>query len=366
MKVPFVDLHAQYLTIKQEIDTAIAETIKDSAYIGGNRVSKFESEFADWLGVNHFVACANGTDSIEILLDILGIGPGDEVIVPALSWISTSEAVGTRGATPIFVDIDASYCLNAAKIEQHITSRTKCIIPVHLYGHPADMETIMEIANRYHIYVLEDCAQAHGARINGKKVGTFGHCASFSFYPGKNLGAYGDAGGMATNDDRIAEKARMIANHGQPTKHTHLLEGRNSRMDGIQAAILSVKLAYLDEWTNQRRKIAAQYNELLQIDGVQAPIVSEYAHAVYHLYVVQCQDRHALQNVLTNQKIDTAIHYPTPLPLLDCYKPLMQDEQNFPVAMKACRQILSLPIYPEMTPGQVSQVAQAIQLYYDR
>jgi dTDP-4-amino-4,6-dideoxygalactose transaminase len=360
MNVPFVDLHRQYLRIKDEIDAAIAGVIQDSAYIGGDRVTQFEREFAEWLGVEHVVACANGTDSIEMLLDAFGVGPGDEVIVPALSWISTAEAVGTQGATPVFVDIDATYCIDATKIEEKITPRTKGIIPVHLYGCPANMPTIMAIAERHSLFVLEDCAQAHGAMINGQKVGTFGHAASFSFYPGKNLGAYGDAGGVATNDAETARKVRMIANHGQPQKHTHLIEGRNSRMDGIQAAVLLVKLRYLDQWTAERIEAAARYNELLAQSGLTLPSTPEGCQHVFHLYVVQSDNRDALAIRLGQAGITTAIHYPQPMPVMECYRSLQIPIEDYSIAAAACQRILSLPMFAELTAEEQHFVAKSI------
>ena len=333
MNIPFVDLQRQYRRHQAEIDTAMASVIQDSAYIGGHRIKSFEGEFAEWLGVEHVVACANGTDSIEILLDALGVKAGDEVIVPALSWISTAEAVGTRGATPIFVDIDATYCINPQLIEVKITDRTKGIIPVHLYGCPANMPVIMDIAQRHNLFVLEDCAQAHGAEVGGQKVGTFGDCASFSFYPGKNLGAYGDAGCMATNRPAIAEKARIIANHGQPQKHTHVLEGRNSRMDGMHAAVLSVKLKHLDLWTEERIAAAKRYHELLsEHPALELPHTPENSKHVYHLYVIQSPERNALEALLTEQGIGNAIHYPSPLPAMDCYQHLKTPASDYPNA----------------------------------
>ena len=319
MNIPFVDLHRQYLRIKDEIDVAIRSVINDSAYIGGDRVKQFEADFASWLGIDHVIACANGTDSIEILLDTLNVGLGDEVIVPALSWISTAEAVGTRGATPVFVDIDHTYCIDPKKIEANITSRTKGIIPVHLYGCPCNMTRIMDIARKHRLFVLEDCAQAHGAEHKGQKVGTFGDCASFSFYPGKNLGAYGDAGAMVTNRAELAEKARIIANHGQPQKHTHLIEGRNSRMDGMHAAVLSVKLKHLDKWTDERITAARKYTALLNSSKFSFPHIPKGEKHVFHLYVVQTDDRGKLANSLHEQGIATAIHYPTPMPAMPCY-----------------------------------------------
>ena len=360
MNIPFVDLHRQYLRIKDEIDAAIAGVIQDSAYIGGDRVTQFEREFAEWLGAEHVVACANGTDSIEMLLDAFGVGPGDEVIVPALSWISTAEAVGTRGATPIFVDIDATYCIDATKIESKITPRTKGIIPVHLYGCPANMPTIMEIAERHSLFVLEDCAQAHGAMINGRKVGTIGHAASFSFYPGKNLGAYGDAGGVATNDAEIARTVRMIANHGQPQKHTHLIEGRNSRMDGMHAAVLSVKLRHLDQWTAERIAAAARYHELLADSALTLPHTPEGFKHVFHLYVVQSENRDDLATKLGDSGVSTAIHYPTPMPAMACYSPLQTPASDYAVAATACQRILSLPMFGEIREEEQSTISKLI------
>lgn len=365
MKIPFVDLHRQYLRIKDEIDAAIASVIQDSAYIGGQRVKQFEAEFASWLGIDHVIACANGTDSIEILLDALGVGPGDEVIVPALSWISTAEAVGTRGATPVFVDIDHTYCIDPEKIEGKITPRTKGIIPVHLYGCPCNMTRIMGIAHAHSLFVLEDCAQAHGAEHKGRKVGTFGDCASFSFYPGKNLGAYGDAGAMVTNRADLADQARMVANHGQPQKHTHLIEGRNSRMDGMHAAVLSVKLKQLDWWTDERIVAAQAYTELLKGSNLALPQIPEGDKHVFHLYVVQSDDRNGLAHSLAEEGIATAIHYPVPLPLLDCYNHLSYQTADIPKAFSACRRILSLPMFAEITEEMIQFVVAQIGEHYD-
>ena len=360
MNIPFVDLHRQYLRIKDEIDAAIAGVIQDSAYIGGNRVQTFESEFAEWLGMDHVIACANGTDSIEILLDTLGVKAGDEVIVPALSWISTAEAVGTRGATPVFVDIDETYCIDSEKIESKITPRTKGLIPVHLYGCPANMTRIMDIAERHNLFVLEDCAQAHGAEHRGQKVGTFGDCASFSFYPGKNLGAYGDAGAMVTNRSDLAEQARIIANHGQPSKHTHLVEGRNSRMDGMHAAVLSVKLKHLDQWTDERIAAAQEYQNQLKDSPFQLPIIPEHSKHVFHLYVIQADDRDVLMSHLSDHGISTAIHYPTPMPAMPCYAHLNTTLAECAVAGKACERILSIPMFAEISNIECSYVIKKL------
>src|SRR5688572_13655014 len=264
MKVPFVDLKAQYLSLKDEFDAAISQVVSQTAFVGGRYAAAFESEFAEYLGVGHCVAVANGTDAIEIALKAVGIEPGDEVLVPANTFFATAEAVGNIGAIPVFVDCDAAtYNIDAAKIEERITSNTKAIIPVHLYGLPADMDAIMPIASKHGFKVIEDCAQAHGATYKGRKVGSFGDAATFSFYPSKNLGAFGDAGAIVTNSAEVADSARLIANHGQPAKNRHTIVGRNSRIDGIQAAVLSVKLKHLDKWLDARRENAAIYNDLL-------------------------------------------------------------------------------------------------------
>lgn len=364
MKIPFVDLYAQYQSIKTDIDAAIEKTIVNSSYIGGPAIKDFEEAFAAYAGVKHVVACANGTDSMEIILKAWGIGEGDEVIVPAHSWISTSEAVGNVGATPVFVDVEADYfTINVSLIEQAITSKTKAIIPVHLYGHPADMPAIMQLAAKHQLKVMEDCAQAHGATIHGKKVGTFGNAASYSFYPGKNLGAYGDAGCMTTDDDVLAEKIRMIANHGQKGKHNHLIEGRNSRLDGLQAAILSAKLPHLEEWTAARINNAATYTKLLQGSSVKTPLVKEGYKHVHHLYVIKTQHRDELVQLLKENDIETAVHYPTALPFLPCYANRHFQPADFPAAFANQSQILSIPLFAELTTEQIERIVSLVHSF---
>lgn len=366
MNIKLVDLNRQYHLHKEELDSAINEVIGKSAFIGNlnnSYVKSFETNFARYLGINCCVACGNGTDAIEILLKAMGIGPGDEVIVPAISWIATSEAVSNVGAKPVFVDIEADYCcIDSALIEDKITSNTKAIIPVHLYGHPADMNSIMQIAKVHNILVLEDCAQAHGAEIEGKKVGTFGDTASFSFFPGKNLGAFGDAGGMVTNNSEIAKRARMIAQHGQSgQKHTHLIEGRNSRMDGIQAAILDVKLKYLDQWTSLRISHADKYTELLRDLPITLPMAkSEYKH-VFHLYVIRTKSRLELMEFLKEKGVSTAIQYPTALPFLDAYQSFGHSEDDFPVANVVQNEVMSLPMFPELKDEEIEIITRAIK-----
>jgi dTDP-4-amino-4,6-dideoxygalactose transaminase len=365
MQVPFVDLKLQYANLKPAMDAAIARVIADTAFVGGRDnkyVRAFEEDFSRWLGVPDFVGCANGTDSLELLLQAAGIGRGDEVIVPALTWISTSEAVSTIGATPVFVDIDpVTFTIDVAKLAAAITPRTRAIIPVHLYGQTADMDPILTLAARHKLFVLEDCAQAHGATYKGRKVGTMGDACSFSFYPGKNLGAYGDAGGFAAKDKTIHERARMLANHGQPRKHDHQLEGRNSRLDGLQAAVLSVKLPHLDAWNAARVKVAAQYDAKLADLGnrVRRPAVAKDRTHVYHLYVVRVAKRDAVTAKLKDAGIATAVHYPTPLPLLAAYKARAITRAHIPAAATACDEILSLPMYPEMTSSQIDAVVEA-------
>lgn len=361
-RIPLVDLKKQYLQIREEINTAIMQVIDETAFVGdpGNRfVAQFESEFAQYIGTKHCIGCANGTDSIEILLRAHGIGAGDEVLVPAMTWISTASAVVSVGAKPVFVDIDPIYyTINETLIEQYITPNTKAIVPVHLYGNMANMEAIMDIANKHNLTVIEDCAQAHGAEQNGKKAGTWGHSASFSFYPGKNLGAYGDAGGMVTNDDYIAQQCRMIANHGQAGKHNHQLIGRNSKLDGVQAAILSVKLKYLDQWTDARMTNAATYNQLLE--GATLPKTRPNSKHVFHLYVVQVPEREKLLETLKEQSIFAGIHYPVSLPYLPAFTAYGHTPTDFPVAYAFQTKIISLPMYAELSQDEIKKVSSVV------
>lgn len=365
MEVPFVDLKAQYQSIKPEIDGAIARIIEQTAFVGGPIVREFEEAFAERIGAPYCIGCGNGTDSMEIILETMEIGPGDEVIVPANSWISTSEVVSRVGAKPVFVDVEPEhYTIDVNLIADKITSNTRAIIPVHLYGHPADMPAIMKIADTHDIKVIEDCAQAHLAAIEDKKVGTYGIAASFSFYPGKNLGAYGDAGCILTQDAALAARMRMLANHGQQGKHNHLIEGRNSRLDTMQAAILQAKLPFLEEWTERRAENAEVYTRLLEdYEQVKAPRVREEYRHVFHLYVVRVQNRDVVMRGLKNAGVQAAIHYPTALPLLPAYEEHGYTIADFPVAGAYQDEILSLPMYPELTMEQIEYVvAQLCQL----
>lgn len=360
MSIPFVDLKAQYEAIKPEIDVAIQEVLDTTSFIGGKKIEVFEKSFAEYLDVGHCVGCGNGTDAIEIALTALGIGAGDEVIVPANSWISTSETVNNVGAEPVFVDyIEKEYTMDPELIEDAISDKTKAIIPVHLYGLPARMKEITSIARKYDLKVIEDCAQAHGASIDGKKVGTFGDVATFSFYPGKNLGAYGDAGAMVTDDELLADKMKMLSNHGQLKKHDHRIIGRNSRLDTIQAAILLAKLPYLDKWIKSRNEVAGWYRELLK-EEIRTPYTPEGFYHVFHLFVIRIKTRDSLMRAFDDADIGYSIHYPTPLPFVKAYLYQGKEYEDFPVAHKLSKEIISLPIFPEMSKQQVKEVCDIV------
>jgi dTDP-4-amino-4,6-dideoxygalactose transaminase len=368
MKVPFVDLNAQYNSIKQEIDQAISSVISETAFINGKYVEKFESEFARKTGRNHCVGVANGTDAIYIVLKSLGIGPGDEVITTACSWIATSETISQAGARPVFADIDPDYyTIDPARIEEKITARTKAIIPVHLYGQTADMNAISSICNRHGLYLIEDCAQAHFAEYKGRIAGTFGIAATYSFYPGKNLGAYGDAGAIITSDEALAKKCRMYANHGSLKKHQHEIEGINSRLDGIQAAILSVKLPYIDTWNDRRFSNALLYNSYLKdVPLLTTPIIRPDSRHIFHVYCIRVEGRPELVNFLHDNGIDTSVHYPTALPFLPAYSGYHYEPGDFPVAFAYQSKILSLPMYPELSREQIIFISSKISEFCSR
>jgi len=363
--IPFVDLHAQYLSIKNEVDYVIADVIKNSFYIRGPYVQKFEDMFSEMLGVKHCVSCANGTDALYIAMNGLGVKPGDEVIAPAHSWISTTETITQAGGKVVFSDTDAdSFTIDPQKIEEKITSRTVGIIPVHLYGQPADMNPIMEIARKHNLWVLEDCAQAHFARYKGKFVGTFGNAATFSFYPGKNLGAMGDAGAIITNDASIANKVARYARHGGLVKGDHQIEGINSRLDGMQAAILSVKLGYIENWTLARQQVASYYAELLRnIDSIRTPIAFPGREHVWHLYVIRHENRDELVKYLSVNNIQTVINYPVALPFLPAYSEYNHTSDQFPNAYSNQSKIVSLPIYPEIPFSSIDRVVDCIKSF---
>jgi dTDP-4-amino-4,6-dideoxygalactose transaminase len=364
MNIPFVDLKSQYRAIKDEIDRVISEVVSKGAFIGGTYVESFENAFAMTCHRRYCVGVGNGTDALYITLRALGIGQGDEVITAANSFIATSEAITMARASVVFVDINPrTYNIDINKIEEKITDKTKAIIPVHLYGQPAEMDEILEIAKKYNLKVVEDAAQAHEALYKGQKIGSLGDAACFSFYPGKNLGAYGDAGAIVTDNEELTFKARQIGNHGRSAKYSHELEGVNSRLDGLQAAILDVKLRHLPAWTEARRKNACLYNDYLHDTELATPEEIDNAKAVYHLYVVRVnpEKRSKLQEFLKSKGIATGIHYPVALPNLKAYSYLNHKESDFPQASKASYEILSLPIFPELTEAQIDYITNNIK-----
>jgi dTDP-4-amino-4,6-dideoxygalactose transaminase len=366
LNVPFVDLKAQYVSIKSEIDAAIAAVTNQTAFIGGPFVKEFEDNFAAYCGTNHCVGLANGTDALFVALRTLGIGPGDEVITAANSFIATSEAIQMAGARVVFVDMDPkTYTIDVSQIEQKITAKTKAIIPVHLYGQPADMDSIRALAKQHGLFIIGDAAQAHGATYKRTPIAKLADITCYSFYPGKNLGAYGDAGALVTDRDDWAASARMFANHGRTDKYDHALEGINSRLDGMQAAILNVKLRYLDKWTEARRAHAYRYNELLRGAGVTTPAELADVRAVYHLYVVRVPNgqREALQKFLEERGIHTGIHYPIALPYLKAYRHLEHGPTDFPRALEASREIVSLPMFAELTSEQIQHIASVVRQF---
>lgn len=366
MQIPFVDLKAQYESIKAEIDKSISEVIEHTAFVKGEHVKNFEQSFAELYGVKHVISCANGTDSLYIIMKMLGIGEGDEVITAANSWISSSETITQTGAKVVFSDPDDKYLsMDAEIVRELITPNTKAIMPVHLHGQVCDVDGIKELCEEHNIHMIEDCAQSHFSEYKGKRVGTIGIAGSFSFYPGKNLGAYGDAGCIITNDDALAEKCRMYANHGALKKHHHVMEGINSRMDGIQAAVLNVKLPYILDWTELRIRNASYYDNYLgDIKEVKTPVVRPETVHTYHVYMIQAEKRDELEKFLSENGVSTARHYPTALPNLPAYKYLGYTRDDYPVASELESQILSLPMYPELEEEQIKYVAEKVKEFY--
>lgn len=362
MQVPFVNLRAQYSKIRQEIAPKVEQVLEHASYILGPEVVQFEQAFASTLGVKHVAGVANGTDALLLALRAVGIGSGDDVIIPANTFVATAEAIVHAGARPVLVDVNSqTYNIDVGQIEGRITPRTKAIIPVHLYGQPADLGPILAVAENYGLDVIEDAAQAHGAEYRGRRVGSLARAASFSFYPAKNLGAYGDAGAVVTNDDQLALTVRQLRHHGGIDKYQHDLVGYNSRLDTLQAAVLLVKLKYLDEWNQLRRENAQLYNELLSgIPGIVTPTVIEGASHVYHLYVVRVERGHRdeLRQYLQARGIQTGIHYPTPLHLTAAFRDWQNEDNQFPRAEQCAKQILSLPMYPELERKQIEYVAE--------
>ncbi len=363
-RVPFVDLRARYESVKDEVDAAMGRVLESADFTLGAELEQFETAFADYVGVRFAVGVSSGTDAIELALRACGIGPGDEVIAPVNTFVATGEAVVTVGADLRLTDVDPYiFNMDPAAVESLITPRTKAIIPVHLYGQPADMDAIGGIARRHGLTVIEDCAQSHGAKWRGKKTGSFGAAGCFSFYPAKNLGAFGDAGAVVTDNQDIAEKVRMLRHHGQREKNVHLLVGGSRRLDTLQAAVLGAMLPRLDQWNEGRRKAAGVYEELFaDVKGVEVPSCSPQAEAVYHLFVIQTDGREKLRRFLTARGIDTGVHYPVPLHRQPAFRHLGYADAQFPIATRLSGRILSLPMYPELTRRQIEYVVDSIRV----
>lgn len=363
--VKFLDLALQYETIKPEIDQAIHDVIAQSAFIGGEYLKNFEQEFSGYCGAEFCIGVGNGTDALEIAIEALNLPPSSEIIVPANSFIASSEAVTRQGHKVVFADCDPqSYVISIEDVKKRITPKTKAIVAVHLYGHPCDMDALQTLADQHCLFIIEDCAQSHGAECQGRKVGSIGDIGTFSFYPGKNLGAYGDGGAITTNNPDLAKKCRMIANHGRTAKYDHEFEGRNSRLDGLQAAILSVKLKYLPEWTEKRIDVANYYLENLKdIPQIKLPIRQDWAKQVYHLFVIRTDKRDDLGKFLADKGIQTGVHYPISLPKLKAYDYTSQaDEPMF--ANQSDTKLLSLPIGEHLNEQNLAQVVAAIKEFF--
>jgi dTDP-4-amino-4,6-dideoxygalactose transaminase len=361
MTIPFLDLQAQYRRIKNEIKAAVEQIFENCAFIGGQEVERFEESFAHYCQAAHCVSVANGTDALWLTLKAMDIGPGDEVILPANTFIATAEAITAVGAVPVFVDHDIdTYTINPSAISGKITEKTKAIIAVHLYGQAADMDPILKIAADHGLKVIEDAAQAHGAEYKGRRAGSIGDAACFSFYPGKNLGAYGDGGAVVTNNQNLAEKVRLLSQHGSKVKYIHEIAGYNSRLDGIQAAILNIKMKYIEQWTEARRKNAELYRNLLKDSSIVLPTENEHCRHVYHLFVIRVKDRDTVQKQLLSRGIQTGIHYPTPIHLTEAYRNLGIPEGSFPLSEDYAKELLSLPMYAELSEDQIKEICDTL------
>ena len=368
LEVPITDLKVQYAAIKDEIDAAIAGTIDSCAFILGPAVAAFEASYAEYCGVSHCVGVSNGTDALSLALKALDIGEGDEVITTPHTFGATIEAICEVGAKPVFVDIEEDlYTLDTRQVADRVTGRTRAVIPVHLYGQTADMDPLLSLAAKHGFAVVEDAAQAQGARYHDKRAGSMGNVGCFSFYPGKNLGAYGDAGGITCNDDDLDSRLRRLRNHGMApgAKFLYSELGYNRRMDGLQGAVLGVKLRHLDDWNERRRSAAARYNQgLADLDMLRLPVEAGYAHHVYHLYVIRAPRRDELAAVLSQAGIQTAVHYPNALHLTPAYQFLGHGEGSFPQCEGICEEILSLPMYPEIETDHIDYVVEQIHQFY--
>jgi dTDP-4-amino-4,6-dideoxygalactose transaminase len=350
MKIPFVDLSAIHKPLEQEFNAVFQRVVERSSFIMGPEIKQFEDAFATYLGADHCITVNNGTTALQLVLAALGIGAGDEVITVANTFIATAEAVSAVGAKPVFVDVDpVSFTMDPVLVENAITSRTKAILPVHLYGQCADLDSLIAVAERHKLFLIEDACQAHGAEYKGRKAGTVGIAGCFSFYPGKNLGALGEGGAISTNDAQLAQKLRMLRDHGSLRKYEHSLPGFNFRLEGLQGGFLGVKLPHLDRWNTQRREIANLYNEKLRDANVTLPVEMPYGKHVYHLYIVQLENRDHVKQQLADKGIDTGLHYPVPLHLQEAYRDLGYKKGDFPISERLSLQILSLPMYPGLS-----------------
>jgi dTDP-4-amino-4,6-dideoxygalactose transaminase len=363
MKVPFLDLKSQYETIREEIAVAMQDVLENTAFAGGPAVAGFEKDFSAFCRCDEAIGVGSGTAALWLALLGLGVGEGDEVITVPNTFIATAEAISFTGAKPVFVDVEEkTFGMDPALIERAITPRTRAIIPVHLYGQPADMDPIMEVANAHGLYVVEDAAQAQGACYKGRPAGTLGDAGCFSFYPGKNLGAYGEAGGVVTNNADLAGRIRMLRDHGQSKKYYHSMIGWNSRMDGLQGAVLGVKLKHLPAWTDKRRQHASLYTSLLSgVDGIETPHEAEYSKHNYHIYALHTPHRAMLMKFLGEKGIASAMHYPVPVHLQEAYSSLGLKEGSYPVAERNAAEELSLPMFAELTSEQIESVAGAVK-----
>ncbi len=360
--IPLVDLQGQYLAIREEIDAAIARVLARASFILGEEVAAFEEEFAAYCGARWCVACANGTDALELALEAVGVGPGDEVITVAHTFIATAEAITSRGATPVFVDVrDDTLLMDVEAVERAVTARTRAVVPVHLYGQTVEMAPLLALARRHGLKVVEDAAQAHGARTEGRSAGALGDAAAFSFYPGKNLGAYGDAGAVVTSDAAVAGRMRQARDHGRSSKYEHDFPGRNSRMDGLQGAVLRVKLGHLESWNRTRRELAARYDRLLAgVPGVRTVTVAAGCEPACHLYVVRVPERDRVLAALRERGIQAGVHYPVPLHRQRAYADLGLVAGDLPITERAAAEVLSLPLYAPMEPALVDRSAAAL------
>lgn len=368
MKIPLVDLKRQYLSIKEEVDEKIKEVLESTSFILGHNVEAFEKEFAKYCGVKHAVGVSSGTDALVLSLKTLGIDSGDEVISVPNTFVSTIDSICHNNAKPVFVDIDEkTYNIDTSGIEEKITNKTKAIIPVHLYGQPCDMDPILNIAEEHDLMIIEDACQAHGAEYKGKRMGSFGDITCFSFYPSKNLGAYGDGGIIVTNNEELAKKIRMFRNYGQRIKYYHSLIGYNFRLDDIQAAVLRVKLNYLDEWIEKRRENARKYSESLKnTSEVITPFEKKFRKHVYYVYVIRCLNRDRLIKYLNDKGISTGIHYPIPIHLQESYKHLGFGVGSFPITEECAKEIVSLPMFPELTTEEIEYICRSIDEFYKK